>query len=55
MAQLPAESVDQFITRLCERAEYCEFGNAKDKNIRDQVVEKCGGLTLEQLQKIYGS
>ena len=63
MAQLPAESVDQFITRLRERAEYCEFGDAKDENIRDQVIEKCISsrlrrkllekgreLTLEQLQ-----
>ena len=63
MAQLPTESVDQFITRLRERAEYCEFGVAKDENISDQVIEKCmssrlrrkllekgRGLTLEQLQ-----
>ena len=63
MAQLPTESVDQFMTRLRERAEYCEIGNAKDENIRDQVIEKCmssrlrrkllekgRGLTLEQLQ-----
>ena len=28
MAQLPTESVDQFITRLRERADYREFGNA---------------------------
>ena len=63
MAQLPTESIDQFITRLRERAEYCEFGDAKDVNIRDQVIEKCmsshlrrkllekgRGLTVEQLQ-----
>ena len=63
MAQLPTESVDQFITKLRERAEYCEFDNAKDENIRDEVIEKClssrlrrklldkgGGLTLKQLQ-----
>ena len=63
MAQLPTESVDQFITRLRERAEYCEFGDTKDENIRDQVIEKCMSsrlrrkllekgrrLTLEQLQ-----
>ncbi|XP_068692945.1 uncharacterized protein [Montipora foliosa] len=63
MTQLLTESVDQFITRLRERAEYCEFGDAKDENIRDQVIEKCMSrrlrrkllekgreLTLEQLQ-----
>ena len=63
IAQLPTESADQFITRLRERAEYCEFGNARDENICDQVIEKCMSsrlrrellekgreLTLEQLQ-----
>ena len=63
LAQLPTESVDQFTTRLRERAKYCKFGDAKDENIRDQVIEKCissrlrrkllekgRGLTLEQLQ-----
>ena len=63
MAQLPTESVNQFITRLRERAEYCEFGDVKDENIRDRVIEKCMSrrlrrkllekgreLTLEQLQ-----
>ena len=34
VAQLPTQSVDQFITRLRKRAEYCEFGNAKDDNNR---------------------
>ena len=63
MAQLPTKSIDQFITRLHERAEYCKFGDAKEENIRDQVIEKCMScrqrrkllekrreLTLEQLQ-----
>ena len=63
MAQLPAESVDQFISRPSQRAEYCEFSDAKDENIRDQVIEKCMSsrlrrkllekgreLALEQLQ-----
>ena len=48
MAQLPAESVDQFITRLHERAEYCEFSDAKNENIRDQVVEKCVSKRLQR-------
>lgn len=40
MAQLPTESIDQYITRLRERADYCEFGTARDENIHDQVIEK---------------
>ena len=48
MAQLPTESVDQFITRLRERAECCEFGDAKDENIRDQVIEKCMSRRLRR-------
>ena len=47
MAQLPTESVDQFITRLRERAEYCEFGDTKDENIRDQVIENVCPVVCE--------
>ena len=35
------ETVDQFITRLKERAAYCEFGAGVDQMIADQVIEKC--------------
>ena len=68
MAQLPTESDDQFITRLREMTEYCEFGHAKDENIRDQVIKKCmpsrlrrkflgkeKGLSLQQLQNTANS
>ena len=41
MTQLPTESVDQFVTRLREKADCCEFGETADENIRDQVIEKC--------------
>ena len=41
MTQLPTESVDQFVTRLREKADCCEFGETTDENIRDQVIEKC--------------
>ena len=40
MTQLPTESVDQFVTRLREKADCCEFGETADENIRDQVIEK---------------
>ena len=41
--QLPNETIEQYITRLRQRAETCEFGdrNAIDERIRDQVVDKC--------------
>ena len=41
--QLHNETIEQYITRLRQRAETCEFGNrnAIDERIRDQVVDKC--------------
>ena len=63
MAQLPTESIDQYVTRLRQKADYCQFEEKIDENIRDQVIEKClsnslrtkllekgAGLTLSQLQ-----
>lgn len=40
--QLPNKTIAQYITRLRQRAETCEFGdrNAIDERIRDQVVDK---------------
>ena len=35
ITQLPTESVDQFVTRLREKADCCEFGETADENIRD--------------------
>lgn len=40
MTQEPTESVDQFETRLKQKAQHCNFDNA-DEHIRDQVIEKC--------------
>ena len=41
--QLPNETIEQYIIRLRQRAETCEFGNnaAIDERIRDQVIDKC--------------
>ena len=36
--QLPNESAEQFITVIHRMAENCEFGNMKDKLIRDRIV-----------------
>ena len=65
MTPLPTESVDQFIMRLREKADCCEFGEMAGENIHDQVIEKClssrlrrkllergRGLTLNDLQTI---
>ena len=41
ITQLPTESVDQFVARLREKADCCEFGETEDENIRDHVIEKC--------------
>ena len=35
ITQLPTESVDQFVTRLREKEDCCEFGETADENIRD--------------------
>jgi hypothetical protein len=42
-AQLPNETIEQYITRLRQCAETCDFGNreAVDEQIRDQVIDKC--------------
>lgn len=65
MVQLPTESIDQYVTRLRQKADYCQFGDNIDENIRDQVIEKClsnrlrtkllekgAGLILSQLQTV---
>lgn len=67
MCQSTTETVVQYITRLRQQAESCNFGNIGDvdERIRDQVIEKCTshhlrrkllekgcGLTLEQLKDI---
>ena len=38
--QLPSETIDQYVTRLGQRAEYCDFGTSNDEQMRDQVIEK---------------
>ena len=40
MSKSESETVDQFITRLRQKAIYCDFANT-DEMIRDQVIEKC--------------
>ena len=35
------ETVEQFITRLRERALYCVYGTAQNEMIREQIFENC--------------
>ena len=44
------ESVEQYIVRLRQKAETCEFGhnNAVEIQIRDQVIEKCKSRKLRR-------
>ena len=39
--QLEKESVEQYITRLRQLAQYCEYGNEMENNIRDQIISSC--------------
>ena len=43
MSQLPSETVEEFVTRLRQKAQSCEFGDAAavDEQIRDQMISKC--------------
>ena len=54
MVQLPSETVDQYITRLRQKAVYCDFHNV-DENVRDQIIKKCYSqvttLTKETFRK----
>ena len=40
MCQLPGESIHKYITRLEQKAQYCNFADESEM-IRDQVIEKC--------------
>ncbi|XP_062610673.1 uncharacterized protein K02A2.6-like [Saccostrea cucullata] len=42
------ETVTNFVTRLQKLAISCDFGVAKDDNIRDQVIDKCKSTALRR-------
>ncbi|CAC5385616.1 unnamed protein product [Mytilus coruscus] len=66
MTQTSSETVEQYITRLRQKAVFCNFHNI-DENIRDQVIDKCysqrlrrkvlkrNNVTLVQLREIAQS
>ena len=47
MEQVQNETVDQFVSRLRQKAISCGFGNV-DEAIRDQVIEKCRSMHLRR-------
>ena len=47
MSQQANKTVDQYIIRLRQKAQFCDFANI-DENIRDQVMEKCYSQRLQR-------
>ena len=63
-----SETADQFVMKLFQLSEHCEFGEAKEEHIRDQLIDKCkshnlrkklleagGTLTLQKAREIARS
>ena len=48
MGQFPGESIDQFCTRLKQKAKLCDFGDTADDHIRDQIVDRCTSSVLRR-------
>ena len=46
-SQRDDETIEQFITRLRQKAETCEFTKVEE-HIRDQIIEKCNSNVLRQ-------
>ena len=47
-SQLPDEPVEQFITSLYNLAADCNFGELKDKLIRDRIVVRIRATSLSE-------
>ena len=47
-SQLPDEPVEQFITSLYNLAADCNFGELKDKLIRDRIVVRIRAASLSE-------
>ena len=48
LAPTDGESVDKFVVHLCRQARYCNFGDALDDNLQDQLIEKLPGIELKK-------
>ena len=66
--QEESKTADQFMTRLFQVSENCDFGTSKEEQIRDQLIDKCrshdlrkkllavsGKLTLQKARDIARS
>ena len=47
--QLEKESTEQYITRLRQLAQYCEYGDEIENNIRDQIILSCISSKLRKI------
>ena len=45
--QKESETVEQYIIRLKQQAEVCEFGDSLNDQLKDQVIDKCVSLHLK--------
>jgi len=48
LAPTDGESVDKFVVRLRRQARYCNFGDALDDNLQDQLIEKLPDIELKK-------
>ena len=51
--QTVSETIEQYVTRLWQKAHTCDFGDSCEEQIRDQVISGCvsHNLRLKLLQK----
>ena len=50
LAPTDGEQVDKFVVRLRRQGTYCNFGDALDDNLRDQLIEKLPELKKKLLE-----
>ena len=51
-----SETADQFVLRLFQLSENCEFGEAKEEHIRGQLIDKCRSHNLrKKLLEVSGT
>lgn len=43
-----SETADQFVLRLFQLSENCEFREAREEHVRDQLIDKCRSHNLRQ-------
>ena len=51
--QEESETADQFVTRLFQLSENCDFGTSKQEQIRDQLIDKCRSHELRKKLLVF--